>query len=60
MLALILWIAFGWRWGVAEVATELACFVILGNGGGGSRALAGFRRIRARRPRRRLVAPSPA
>ncbi len=60
MLALILWIAFGWRWGVAEVATELACLVIVAGGGGGSRALAGFRRIRGQRARRRVVSPSPA
>lgn len=45
MLALILWVLFGWRWGALEVATELAAVVMVG-GGGGKRALAGYRRIR--------------
>jgi hypothetical protein len=56
MLALVLWVLFGWRWGVLEVATELAAVVIVGGGGGGKRALAGYRRIRThgRGARRRV------
>ena len=49
MLALLLWLLFGWRAGVAEVTAELALVVIAGGGGRGRRALQQLKLLRPRR-----------
>jgi hypothetical protein len=58
MLALILWLVFGWRVGVAEVLAEAAIGLTLFGGGGGRRVRWAFRDFWARTTRRRAVAPA--
>jgi hypothetical protein len=43
MLALFLWYAFGWRFGLAEIFAEIAVAAVLLGGGGGGRI---FRTVR--------------
>lgn len=43
MLALILWWAVGWRWGLGEVLAELSIGALFLGGGGGRRFLRALR-----------------
>ena len=56
MLALILWIVFGWRAGVAEVLVEAAIGLMLYGGGGGRRVRRAFRDFWGRTTRRQNLA----
>jgi len=58
MLALILWLAFGWRAGAAEVLVEAAIGLALYGGGGGRRVRQSLRYFWARTARRRTLAPA--
>jgi hypothetical protein len=58
MLALILWLVFGWRAGAAELLVEAAIGLALYGGGGGRRLRRSFRDFWARTTRRRTLAPA--
>ena len=58
MLALILWLVFGWRAGVAEVLVEAAIGLALYGGGGGRRVWRSLRYFWARTTGRRTLAPA--
>jgi hypothetical protein len=58
MLALILWLVFGWREGAAEGLAEAAIGLTLFGGGGGRRVRRAFRDFWARTMRRRALAPA--
>jgi hypothetical protein len=55
VLALILWLTFGWRVGVAEALIEATVGVLLITGGGGGRLK---RTLRTLNRRRRTGAPA--
>jgi hypothetical protein len=55
MLALILWLVFGWRAGAAELLVEAAIGLMLYGGGGGRLVRRSFRDFWARTTRRTLA-----
>src|SRR6185437_3473936 len=51
VLALVLWLALGWRYGAAEILFELALGAAIWGGGGGKRVRRGLRELRRERLR---------
>jgi hypothetical protein len=49
VLALVLWLVFGWRYGAAEVLFELAVCAAIWGGGGGRRVRRTWRELTRRR-----------